>query len=394
MFTGISDSLTPTRVLLLALLLLPVPLSTLGCSVDADAEQVAGTMGGDQDEAGADGDGNNEEAVPVEIAALSRGDIEAVLRSSTNLEAESDVQVFSQAARQVTELLVEEGDRVTRGQVLLRLQDDAQRNALAKIESQLDKAEREYLRQKHLFEQELISEQLFNEASYELEQLKIAQADAQRELGYAAVVAPISGTITARLVKLGDQIQLGQHLFDIVDFDSMVARIYVPEKNLLELRPGLPARITAQSLDGRRYDATVKRIAPVVDAQSGTVKVTIGVGRQAGLRPGMYVDVELVTAIHEQALLVPKRALLYDNDQVFLYRMSGDDRVERIDVDPLLADRDNVEPRGGLADSDRIVVAGQAGLKHGALVELIGADSDDAALAQQGAGEDDEEAAL
>ena len=115
-----------------------------------------------------------------------------MLRSSTNLEAESDVQVFSQAARQVTELLVEEGDRVTRGHVLLRLQDDEQRNALAKIQSQLDKAEREYLRQKHLFEQELISEQLFNEASYELDQLEIARSDAERLLGYAAVVAPIT----------------------------------------------------------------------------------------------------------------------------------------------------------------------------------------------------------
>ena len=109
--------------------------------------------------------------MPVEVIALQRGAIESVLRFSSNLEAESQVQVFSQAKRLVTELLVEEGDRVRKNQVLLRLQDDEQRSALAKARSQLEKAEREYERQKRLFAQELISEQAFNDATYELEQL-------------------------------------------------------------------------------------------------------------------------------------------------------------------------------------------------------------------------------
>ena len=62
----------------------------------------------------------------MEVAPLGRGPIEAVLRYSANLEAESEVQVYSQAARLVTELLVEEGDAVAKGQVLLRLQDEEQ----------------------------------------------------------------------------------------------------------------------------------------------------------------------------------------------------------------------------------------------------------------------------
>ena len=363
-------SIVNLRNLLLAAFFLALCGLAVGCG-GSDAAETSGDANGAEpasntsdskkdvnggEESEAD-DGEKEESVPVEVASLVRGPIESVLRSSANLEAEIHVQVFSQASRLVRELLVEEGDRVARDQVLLRLQDEEQRNALTKVRSQLDRARREYDRQQRLFDQQLI---------------EIALSDAERELSYTEVRAPISGTITARIVMLGDQIQTGQHLFDIVDFDSIVARIYVPEKNLQALRSGQPARILAQAIEGREYDGVVKRIAPIVDARSGTVKVTVAVGRQPGLLPGMYVDVDLVTATHTQAVLVPKRALVYDDDEVFVYRLADDRRVERIHIEPMLADKRFVEPRGGLTAGDEVVIAGQAGLKDGARVSLPG----------------------
>jgi membrane fusion protein (multidrug efflux system) len=343
----------------------------LGCAGPDPANASEST----EADAGEDGEGaNKEEAVPVEVTELQRGAIESILSFSSNLEAESQVQVFSQAKRLVTRFLVEEGDQVSKGRLLLRLQDDEQRSALAKVKSQLEKADREYARQKRLHAQELISEQAFNDATYELEQLRISLADAERELGYTEVRAPISGTVTSRLVNLGDQVQIGQHLFDIIDFNSIVALVYVPEKHLSGLRPGMPARITAQVSGDREYQGPVKRISPIVDPQSGTVKVTIDVGGQTGLRPGMYVDVDLVMAENEQALLVPKQALVYDNEQVFVYRLQAEEerRVERVFIEPLLSNKFFIEPVEGLEAGDRIVVAGQAGLKDGALVMLPG----------------------
>lgn len=376
--------------ILLAFLLVFVAAVATGCGGPADADasgegdadgaRTASAADGDDDARKGDAgekDEKKEEAVPVEVAALGTGPIESVLRFSTNLEAESDVQVFSQAARLVTDLLVEEGDAVRRDQVLLRLQDDEQRNAVALVKSELDKARREYERQQRLYRESLIPEQEFNDATYQLEQLEIRLENAERELSYTEVRAPIAGTITARHVKTGDQVQVGQHLFDMVDFDSMVARVYVPEKHLPDLEPGQPARIVAPSLGERQYDGAIKRIAPVVDPNTGTVKVTVHVGRQAGLRPGLYVDVDLVTATHEQALLVPKRALVYDSDRMFVFRLrtdeeTGDARAERVLVDPVLTDKNFVEPGEGLAAGDRIIIAGQTGLKDGALVSLPG----------------------
>lgn len=311
-----------------------------------------------------------DEAVPVEVAALERGEIEAVLRFSTNLEADSQVEVFSQAARQVRQLLVEEGARVSKGQVLLRLQDEEQRTTLAKVQSQLERAKREYERQKKMYASELISEQAFSQATYDVEQLELAKEEAERQLSYTEVRAPISGTVTRRLVGLGDHVVPNQHLFDLVDFNSIVARVHVPEKELARLRLGQPVRISAPALGGEAVEARVSLLSPVVDPKSGTIKATVKVPDHPGLRPGMYVDVTLVTTKEEDALLVPKRALVYDNDQIFLYRLKGENRVERLLVHPELEDKEFVKPQGGLSEGDKVVVAGQAGLKDGAVVRL------------------------
>lgn len=312
-----------------------------------------------------------EEAVPVELTTLAQGPMEAVLRFSTNLEAEESVEVFSQAARQVRELLVEEGQAVSRGQVLLRLQDEEQKTALAKVESQLARVQREYERQQRLFTQQLISEQKMNDSTYELDQLKLAREEALRELSYTEVKAPIGGTVTQRLVGLGDQVTPNQHLFDLVAFSSIVARIYVPEKELPRLRNGLSARITSPALGDSIYTGKIERLAPIVDPKSGTVKVTVALPDTRGLKPGMFVDVELVTATRKDALRVPKRALIYDNDQVFVYRIGSGDRVSRVLIQPVLEDRENIEAASGLAAGDRLVVAGQAALKDGALVRVM-----------------------
>ncbi|MCG6920757.1 MAG: efflux RND transporter periplasmic adaptor subunit [Acidobacteria bacterium] len=339
---------------------------TVGCTVgNTDAKTF---------DTGATDDNRKEEAVPVEVAALGHGEIEAVLRLSSNLEAEREVQVFAEAPRRVTRLLVEEGDAVRKGQQLIQLQDEEQRSAVAKAEIELKESQQDWERTKELHEQKLVTEETFAEAGYTVERNELALADARRELSYTQVRAPIAGVVTERLVNLGDHVTENQALFRIVDFDSIVARIYVPEKDMIRLETGQPARLRADALGGRTFNGSIDRISPVVDPATGTVKVTVATPRQEGLRPGMYVEVELVTAVHEEALLVPKRALVYDNDQMFVFRLRKDEnrRVERLRLKPLLENADFIEPAGGVEAGDQLVVAGQSGLKDNGLVRLPG----------------------
>lgn len=362
------SSIHPTKARLAAsasFLLLACVLPLLaGCAVGSG---MAGEPPAAGDAAAAD------DAIPVAALPLFRGRIESVLRFSTNLEAENVVDVLSEAERHVTDLLVEEGDTVRAGQTMLLLEDEAQRTALKRVESQLERSRLEYERQRRLFEQDLISEQAYNQARYDMEQLELALEDAERELGYATVQAPISGVVTERVVNVGDHVETHARLFQIVDFDSIVARVFVPERQLSGLFVGQPARVLAQSLTGSR-EAAIERISPVVDPQSGTVKVTLGIPGNQGLLPGMYVEVDLVAAALEDTLLAPKRALVYDQEQVFVFRVAqGDDgpRAERLLVRVLIESEDVVHLEGGLTDGERLIVAGQAGLKDGARIRLL-----------------------
>ncbi len=308
--------------------------------------------------------------VPVEVAPLTLGPIESTIQAYTHLEAEQEVKVFARTANRVTHLNVEEGDVVPKDHLLLRLDDDIQKSQLGKAQARAEKARQEQARLQALFQQQLISEQVFSDAQFELRQLELALEDAQRELDYTEVRAPIAGTVTRRLVKYGDLVNLNQHLFDLVDFQSLVARLYIPEKHLPDLAPQQPVRIRVPALAQREFPGFVQRISPIVESRSGLIKVTVAFRDPGPLRPGMYVDAEIVTAAKPDALLLPKRALVYDGDQTYAYRIRPDQRVERLLVEPLLADRFHLEPRQGLQAGDLIVVAGQTGLREQAKIKI------------------------
>ncbi len=330
-----------------------------------------GCTRGPSAEADAAGGNKKDGAVPVEVAPVQLGDIEATVRSAYYLEAEENVKVLSRTSNRVAKLLVEEGDRVELGQLLAQLEDGIQRTQFEKAQVRVDKAREEYTRQKSLFDQSLISEEVFKNAQFELRQLELALDDARRDLDYTRVQAPISGTIVARLVNLGDLVSLNQHVFDLVDMSSLVARIYVPEQELSRIVVGQPARVTSTAMGDQVFDGFVKRIAPVVESRSGTVKVTVGFHAVGPLRPGMYVSVDIVTAKRSDAILIPKRAIVYDGEQMFVFRWRDGDLVERIRVMPNLVEEENVEPVSGIAVGDLIVVAGQSGLKDGARVRVL-----------------------
>jgi membrane fusion protein (multidrug efflux system) len=213
---------------------------------------------------------------------------------------------------------------------------------------------------------------VFSDARFKFRELELSLEESRRQLDYTEVRAPIAGTVTRRLVKLGDHVTVNQNLFDIVDFDSMVAPIHIPDRFVTQLAPGQTTRVRAEALGERVFPGYVKRISPIVQARSGTIKVTVGLKDPGPLRPGMHVNVELILAVEPDALLLSKRALIYDADQTNVYRLKPDRTVERLILQPRLEDRENIQPAEGFQEGDLIVVAGQTGLKDGASVRLPG----------------------
>jgi membrane fusion protein (multidrug efflux system) len=313
--------------------------------------------------------------VLVELARVELGRIETLLERSSPLEAEAHVQVLARTQNPAVELLVEEGDKVDQGQVLLRLESDRQRTDYEQAMSQLEKAQIDFDTSESLHGENLISESEYRTIKNTFNQARLQAENAKRQLAYTEVLAPIKGTVTSRSVKVGDQVNMGTPIFEIVDFDSIVAIIHVPEQYLPELKPDMEARLFSATLGDRAFPGFVKRISPVVEARAGMVKVVVGVKELGALRPGMWVKVELVLDSKEDAVLIPKQSIVYDNDQTYAFKAytdtNGVQRAKRHLVVPLKTDNVHIEPREGFEIGDLIVVAGQSGLKDNSLIRRL-----------------------
>ena len=323
---------------------------------------------GDKDKAKKDP--SEKPTIPVEVAILGLGPIESVLKASSNLEAESEVNVLARTSNRVKDLFVEEGSQVKAGDLLLQLDDDIQTIQVSKAKNQVLESREEYDRQKSLHAQNLISDQVFSQSKFQLQQLELNLQDAERELGYTQIHAPIHGKITQRMVKVGDQVSAGQDLFTVIDFDSIVARLYVTEKALSKIQENQMVRIESTAFPEKVFNGYVARIAPVVESKSGMIKVTVGFQDVGPLLPGMYVDGSIITSSKPDALLLPKKGILYDGEQRFIFRVKENSEVERVLLNAGLEDAENVEPISLLKQGDQIVIAGQTGLKDGSRVQL------------------------
>ena len=137
------------------------------------------------------------------------------------------------------------------------------------------------------------------------------------------------------------------------------------------LRPGQLAFVTTDFMPDSEFSAHILRISPVVDPGSGTFKVTLGLTNgHTNLKPGMFVNTKIVTSTHDDALLVPKRAVVYDDGMPHVFVVK-DSTARKVRLQVGFGDSRNLEVESGVSRGDQIVVVGQNGLKDKARVRVI-----------------------
>jgi len=318
-----------------------------------------------------DKDKKSEELIPVEVTTIKRGTISDYILLSTNLETEEMADVYSRVQGLVQKMYVEEGDHVKKGQVLMELEADEYQLAEERARLSYLQQESDFKRMEAMYNKDLLSKEEFEKARYTAQGLEVEWKQAKLNLSYTRITAPISGVIGDRLRKPGERIQPADKLFTVINTDEMIAILYAPEKELGDVKKDQIAYITSDNIPNDRFTAYVKRVSPVVDPQSGTFKVTIGVKNKMNkLRVGMFVNAHIVTATHENAVLIPKTAIVYENElmNVFVVR---DSIAHRIYLKAGFQDHEKVESLEGIEEGDKIIVVGQAGLKDQTKVKIV-----------------------
>jgi len=309
--------------------------------------------------------------VPVEVAEVKAGAIASYISATANLVAEDQVKVLAEAEGRVERLDVEEGDLVKKGQVLAVLVQDEAKIAKSKVELKASNTNAALLRAQDSFEQGLISSEAFDKLKMDHEIAQQEVAEAEWRLAKTVIRAPFTARVTERFITLGQHLRHGDELFTVADYDPLVARIYLPERDVIELEVGREVRITPAAGSDLSFTGRIRQIAPVVDTATGTVKVTVeAVQPPDGVRPGAFVSIDIVRERRAAALLLPRESVIRELRTAHVF-VSEEGVALKKPVTLGIEEGELVEVLTGVAEGDAVVIAGQGGLDDGQKIKVL-----------------------
>jgi len=346
---------------------------------------------------GADSDkGNAQRAVikGVKTESVHKKQVDEYYRTSGTVKAKTISDVASRVMGTVTSIKVKEGDRVSEGDVLLTIDDrDLRQRALAAHEAYFEAsnyldaadkngrlAELTYERYKNLFDDKAISAHEMDEienrkdvaaseagrARAALGRAKANMEEAEINLGFTKVKAPVTGIVTGKDVEVGSMAVPGRTLMRVEDNSSFRLDVSVDEKLSGRLEPGMNVYADVEAL-GKRIDGRVTEVVPAVDPGTRSFLVKIGLDGE-GLKSGLYASVR-IPAGRREALLIPPSAIVRKGQLEGVYTVNGEGVATYRLVRTGNEYDGRLEVLSGLKDGDVVIVEGADRAADGGLVQ-------------------------
>lgn len=337
-----------------------------GCG---DASSEAAEKAKDGEEGTAEADSTAPPPVPVNVISASIGTISDIVLTTATVEADRDAQIFPRTTAMIEEVRVEEGAYVKRNDVLAVLEHDEQEVALARAAAIREARKQEFDRS-----QALLKAQLISEVDHEAKERELIMARADWDAAKVAydkttIRAPFNGTITERHQNVGNMARTGDALFTLVDLNTLLIYTHLPEMEWSHVAVDQAVILETDTLPDGEFKGAVLRVSPIINPQNGTFKVTIKIDDPDWrLKPGMFVRVKILADQHTDVILIPKIALLED-DEVFVVR--EDTVATRVPLTVGLQDADVTEIREGLNPGDLVVIAGHRSMKDSTRVKIV-----------------------
>ena len=312
-------------------------------------------------------------AVPVEVADLVNGTISSNYSTTAVLEAKEEAFVVPRASGIIEEIFVEEGDYVEKGQVLAQIEPQRYHLNLDRAKADLVGLEKELAKINKVYNKKLVSDDTYDKITAQYQSANATLSLAKLDLKEATIVAPIAGFIAERNAKVGNLTESFQRarMFHIVQQKELYGIVYLPEKELSRVHKEQKATLDLSAFGGRQVIAFVERISPVIDAKTGTFKVTLRVPNESNvLKAGMFAQVELNYDTHQNATLLPRKALLTIDDEknVFIIK---DGTAQKVPVSIGYQEGEYVEVLQGLVGDEQVVITGHHNLRDKAPVEIV-----------------------
>ncbi len=329
-------------------------------------------------------------AVPVKTEKIKLGTVEEKLSLTGNITPQSQVTVYSEVAGEIERLVVDVGDKVKKGDLIaqiecekIRFQVEQMKVNLKAAKVNLANTEKEYGRIKRLYydvEEPAVSRQRMDNitaakevAEAQVESLEAGLALAKAQLSDYKIYVPIKGIIAKKFIDEGEMIiasmmMKSAPIVTIVNMDTVKIMVNVTEKNITQVKIGQKARVKVDAYPDKIFIGKVSNISPVLDPSSKTAPVEIKIlNPDHLLKPGMFARVNIVVEKRKNALLVPIKAVLNENNRKFVFVANGS-IARKKEVKTGIYQKDSVEIMEGLNIGENVIIEGNYGLKDGAKV--------------------------
>lgn len=318
---------------------------------------------------------------PVQVAHAQVRELAPMVRAAGMVRSRASADLAAAVAGRL-QWVAEAGTPVAAGEVVARL--DTRELALARAEQaarvhratvQLASLDRELERLRasgSAVSRFTVDQAQSNRdiAAADLGVARAALAQTDDQLARSRLTAPFAGVVSDRVRRAGEEVSRGEVVARLVNPDELEIRLFVPLRYVRSIRPGHEVTVTT---DRRSFTASVSSIVPAGDQRSQSFEVLVKAPRVDGLlAAGDTVDVELPLGEPQRRLAVPRDALIIRADGLYVYRIVGDHRAERVAVEAGVADGEWIAVSGGLDHGDQIVVRGGETLRGGEKLQVVG----------------------
>jgi membrane fusion protein (multidrug efflux system) len=321
---------------------------------------------------GEGGQARGSRAVPVEIGEVQRGAVLVTAETTGELEARESTEVTMDARGLVREVAFDEGERVAEGQLLVQLDDEEEQAQVDQAIAERAQVELELGRARELAEQDFESEARVDQLETRLERARAQVEIARAQLNERTLEAPFDGWIGLRLVSPGTLIEPGTVVAWLWSTGPMELAFEVPAALGPRLERGQNVIARSDALPGGWIEGEVEVIEFAVAEKTRTISLEAAFDNADGqLRPGTFLEIELVLDQHDDALLVPEEALLLRGSDAYVYVVGEDQTVARRQVTVGERRRGEAEITEGLEGGETIVVAGLQTIAEGQKVRPV-----------------------
>ncbi len=328
----------------------------------------------------ADANGNSEattedeQSQPVGAVEIRPRDLSRTISVSSQVEALRTVTLASQMTGIVEEVLVEEGDVVSAGDVLARFDLTQEQAELDRAQALAEKERAAYERIKELVENEFASRAEYEEQKADL---AVAESEVQlweRRLAFGTLTSPSDAVVTDRFIEPGESVSSNDETFEIANVGALVVRAGISELHVGGLSVGDEVHLRIDALPGETFEGTIRRIFPRADTDTRRVQVELQLDPDheaiAQVRPGFLARAELTVDRRDGVFAVPEQALLAsDEDESILY-MITDDRLERRPVTVGASSGGWTEILDGVEEGSYAVASNPANFQEGQRVRI------------------------